>query len=332
MIYLVTPVFALFVLIIDIAEFLWGAYWDVVKTVFHVFIPKSQKSIAGKTVLVTGAANGVGKELALLFGQEGCNVICWDVEEEGNRTTADEVLAASPGVRCSSQRVDVSQRQEVERAAQQLLAEYGGLDILVNNAGIMPVKTFLEHSPEELERIVNINLMSQFWTLRAFLPRMYRLGGGSVVSMSSNCGLMGSPHLVPYCASKHAIRGLTEALTEEERHLSQVGRASVHYLTVFPFIINTRLVKYPRVRFPWLTPVLTPRYVAEETVTALKQGEEILFFPKWMYPAFLFSRIWPRRTQQRFYQLLDTGVDKQQYDVADEMRRFNAPPLARLRQ
>lgn len=329
MIYLVTPVFAFFVLLIDIAEFLWGAYWDVLKTFFYLVIPKSEKSIAGKTVLVTGAANGVGKELALLFGSEGCNVICWDVEEEGNRATAAAVLAANPTVRCTAQQVDVSDRVRVERAAQQLLAEFGGLDILVNNAGIMPVKTFLEHSPEELEKLFNVNLLSHCWTLRAFLPRMYRLGGGAVVSISSNCGLMGSPHLAPYCASKHAVRGLTEALTEEERHLSQVGRASVHYLTVFPFIINTRMVKYPRVRFPWLTPVLSPRYVAEETISALKKGEEILFFPKWMYPAYLFSRIWPRTTQQRFYKLLDTGVDQQQYDVADEMRRFNAPPLVR---
>ncbi|XP_037083460.1 17-beta-hydroxysteroid dehydrogenase 13-like [Pollicipes pollicipes] len=324
MIYLVTPIFRLFVLALDILEFLWGAYWDVVWTFLYLVFDKPMKSICGKTVLITGAANGVGRALAFAFAKQGCNVICWDVEEAGNQATAEEVQKAYEQVRSAAYCVDVSDREQVERAANKVREDFSFVDILVNNAGIMPAKQFLCHTPEEIKRIFNVNVFSQYWTLRALLPDMQRAGRGTVISISSNCGLMGSPNLVPYCASKHAVRGLMEALTEEGRHLSKKRQPPVHYLTVFPFIINTRLAKYPRVRFPWLTPVLTPEYVAAETVKALMEGEEVLFFPKWMYPFFLFSRIWPRRTQQRFYDLLDTGLDENQFDVADQMRHFNA--------
>lgn len=319
MIYLVTPIYRMFVLLLDILDFAWGAFRDVVDTLLKTIVPQEKRSLRGANVLVTGAANGVGRCLVEEFCRHGANVVCWDVDETANMELVSQlsrqVEEAGAEVQILADKVDVTDRHQVAEAAEKVLDKFGHLDVLVNNAGIMPALRFLRQTPEQIQRTFDVNVMGNIWPLHSFLPGMYRRRSGSVVCIASSCSVMGSANLVPYCSTKHAVRGLMESLVEEERFYNSARRPLLHYLTVFPFLINTKLLERPRNRLPWLLPILTPELVARETIESLCSREEILFFPKWIYPLFLFSRLWPRRMQQRFYDLIDCGVDEQHFDV-----------------
>lgn len=112
---------------------------------------------------------------------------------------------------------DVSNRDEVLKLAEKIKAEVGLVSVLVNNVGIMPTHPLERHTPEEIRRVFEINVYSQFWTIEAFLPQMKQQGRGHIVCMSSIAGVVGLANLVPYCATKFAVRGMMEALHEEFR-------------------------------------------------------------------------------------------------------------------
>lgn len=112
---------------------------------------------------------------------------------------------------------DVSKREQVLEVARKVQKEVGSVSVLINNAGIMPTHSLEQHTPEEIRRVFDINVLSHFWTLEAFLPDMREKNRGHVVSISSIAGHVGLSNLVPYCASKFAVRGLLEALHEEYR-------------------------------------------------------------------------------------------------------------------
>ena len=177
---------------------------------------KSPKSkFVGKIVLVTGAASGLGRALAVAFARAGSDLVLADVNEEGLRETAG--MAEVHGRRCLVKRVDVSDRAGMEALAREVLAEWGRVDILVNNAGIS-VGGELRHIPlEEMERIVGVNLMGPIYGTRLFLPGMVERGEGHIVNISSQSGLVVLPLHIAYTTTKYGVRGFTEALWAEAR-------------------------------------------------------------------------------------------------------------------
>ncbi|XP_076292024.1 short-chain dehydrogenase/reductase family 16C member 6-like isoform X3 [Lasioglossum baleicum] len=269
---------------VDIFMILLKIFYYIGEGIYRLFVPVEEKSVAGETVLVTGAGHGIGKELALKYASLGATVVCWDLNQQGNDETVEEIKQLG-GVKAYGYKCDVSKRDEVFKVAQKVKEEVGDVTILVNNAGIMPCRTFMDHSQEEIERIFNINVLAHLWTLQAFLPSMIQKNHGHVVALSSMAGIVGLANLVPYCASKFAVRGLMESLQEELRTASPKDNPSqIKFTTIYPYMVDTGLCKNPKIRFPSIMALVSPKEAVVEIVKAQRRNIRELSIPAiWIY-------------------------------------------------
>jgi NAD(P)-dependent dehydrogenase (short-subunit alcohol dehydrogenase family) len=169
--------------------------------------------LAGRVAVVTGAASGLGREIALGFADAGADLALADVVAE----PLDEIVLAArrKGRRAFAGRVDVTRGDDVREFHAAVLAEFGQADILVNSAGTttrMPAEDFPE---DEWDRIISVNLTGTFRLCRAFGRTMLERGRGSIINFSSIGGLVALPNSVAYCASKGAVVQLTRVLAVE---------------------------------------------------------------------------------------------------------------------
>jgi all-trans-retinol dehydrogenase (NAD+) len=235
-------------------------------------------TIAGKTVLITGGAAGIGRLVALEMVTRGATACIWDVDEAALRETVSELENAggrpAHGFVC-----DVGAREAVADAAEQTVRAAGPVDILVNNAGIVTGKPFVDLTPDDVERTFRVNTLSLFWVTGAFLPSMIERGGGHVVTMASAAGLIGTPRETDYAASKFAAFGFDEALRQELR------RSAPGVLTtiVCPFYIDTGMFAGVKTRTRLLLPILKQQKVARRLVRAVQLNHRRLFMPPMVY-------------------------------------------------
>ncbi|CAH1121636.1 unnamed protein product [Ceutorhynchus assimilis] len=234
--------------------------YTYIESIVNLFLKKEPKSVKGEIVLITGTGHGIGKLLALKYSAEGAIVVGWDINEELNNKTIQELKRS--GKQAYGYKVDVANREEVLATAKKVQEMVGEVTILINNAGIMPHHPFLDHTEKEIRKIMDINVMAHFWILEAFLPAMKRNNHGHVVALSSMAGILGLVNLVPYCASKFAVRGLMEGLHEEFRLDNPCNK--VRFTTVYPFMVDTGLCKFVDVTYPVVTPMLKPEFVADK--------------------------------------------------------------------
>jgi len=168
----------------------------------------------GKVALVTGAARGIGKAIALKLAQEGADVVVTDVDLEGAQRVAQEIEGL--GYKAKAIQADVSQREAVQRLVSKAVSVFGQIDILVNNAGIIRRGTFLEHDPQDWEKVLSVNLGGTFNCAKEVVPLMVKQGGGKIINISSVVGKMGDIASAPsYGTSKGAINTLTKSLARE---------------------------------------------------------------------------------------------------------------------
>ncbi|TGZ46019.1 Uncharacterized protein DBV15_09882 [Temnothorax longispinosus] len=210
-----------------------------------MIVPCSIKRLLGETVLITGAGHGIGRELAIQLSSMGCIVVCWDNDIDSNRSTMREV--SKNGGEVYGFVVDVSKRLEV-RETVRLMRKVGVPDVtvLINNAAVLYHKPYLSLDPDDVERTFDVNVLSNFWTIEAFLPMMLMKGSGHIVAISSMCGIYGVSQKVAYCSSKFAVRGLMEALREEVR--LDERKPNIHFTTIYPFYVDTGLARDPKYR------------------------------------------------------------------------------------
>ena len=167
---------------------------------------------SGRVALVTGAGSGLGRATALRLGGEGAAVGCLDVRQESAAETADAVRAA--GGKADVAAVDVADPVSVRAAVAATAGRLGRPQVLVNCAGIGKFANSHEQPFEEWQRIIAVNLTGTFLASQAVLPHLLE-GGGVIVNIASNAGLMGQPYSAAYCASKGGVVNLTRALADE---------------------------------------------------------------------------------------------------------------------
>lgn len=171
------------------------------------------REIEGKTVVITGAASGVGAALAHEFAERGANLGVMDVDPVGLERVANELRGR--GATVSTHRVDVRHLEELGAACDAILAEHAAVDILVNNAGVTTFGAFEQLELEEMRRVIDINLWGVLCGCRIFLPALRTRPAAHIVNLASEAGLAGMPWQSMYCASKFAVRGFSEALRAE---------------------------------------------------------------------------------------------------------------------
>jgi all-trans-retinol dehydrogenase (NAD+) len=244
------------------------------------------KMVKDKNILVTGGASGIGRLVGLDFARRGARLLVWDIDPPALKEL--EELGREQGLFIRGMVCDISDRALVYRQAAALVAEYGPLDILVNNAGVVSGTAFLDTPDEKIIRTMNINVLSLFWTAKAFLPSMLEQNRGQLVNISSAAGLIGVAGLADYCASKFAAFGFDEALRMELRR----QKAGVRTTVICPFFIDTGMFEGVKTRFPLLLPILKKEYVAKRIVRAVLSGRRRLVMPPFAYLIFLL-RLFP---------------------------------------
>jgi 2-hydroxycyclohexanecarboxyl-CoA dehydrogenase len=170
-------------------------------------------SLAGRNVIVTGGASGIGLATAQRFAREGANVGVWDLNEQGAVQAAADLRTHS--VKAIGSGVDVSNRQQVDAAVARFHAEIGQVSVLVNNAGITLFKSFMEMTEDSWDRVMSINLKSMLICTQAVLPDMLAAKWGRIINVSSSSAQSGSPRMTAYAASKGGVIGFTKALAQE---------------------------------------------------------------------------------------------------------------------
>jgi all-trans-retinol dehydrogenase (NAD+) len=232
--------------------------------------------IRGAHMLVTGAASGIGRLMALEVAARGARLTLLDRDEAGLAAIQQEITQAGGEVAVYA--VDLSSRTAIHETAEKVLRDRGTVDILVNNAGIVSGKPLLEISDEAIERTFQVNTLALFWMVRAFLPAMIAQGRGHLVTIASAAGLAGTSRLTDYCSSKYAAVGFDESLRLELKRLGHPIRTTI----VCPFYIDTGMFKGVKTRFSWLLPILKPDYVTRRILRAIEGNRARLIMPRFL--------------------------------------------------
>lgn len=230
--------------------------------------------LQGKNVLITGAASGIGRLLAMKIAAQGGRVILWDINQEGLEIVCDQIHRWH--LEATSYSCDVTSRETIQFLASRVLAEQGIVDVVINNAGIVSGKSLLELSDETIQRTFEINALACFWITRAFLPGMMKRQAGHIVTIASAAGLIGVPNMTDYCASKAAAIGFDDALRVELKHL---GYPHIRTTVVCPYYISTGMFAGVQTRFPWLLPIMKPEDVADKILSAIQRNRRRLILP-----------------------------------------------------
>lgn len=208
----------------------------------------------GKVVLVTGAANGMGKAIAERFAMLGAQVMVAGIDGEAASSVTKAI-----GDQARAHRCDVGEASEVEAAVQATVDEFGGLDVLVNNAGVELIGTLVDFDLDSYSRIMATNLDSVFYGIKYGAPRIVERGGGSIISTASIGGLNAVPLFGAYCATKAAVISLTKTAALELR-----GQ-NVRVNAVCPGFIRTRMAEA-------IIPTFEATGVSVDALIEAKQG------------------------------------------------------------
>ena len=192
--------------------------------------------LENKVALITGAARGIGKQIALSFAKEGCNIAFTDLElNEAAQATRDEIAAL--GVKVQFYASNAADFEAAHQVVEQVVADFGHLDILVNNAGITRDTLLMRMTEQQWDLVLQVNLKSAFNFTHAVTPVMMKQRSGSIISLSSIVGINGNAGQANYAASKAGIIALTKSVAKE------LGGRGIRANAIAPGFILTDMTK-----------------------------------------------------------------------------------------
>jgi NAD(P)-dependent dehydrogenase (short-subunit alcohol dehydrogenase family) len=255
---------------------------------------KVPRSLSGKVVAITGGGRGIGRATAAALIAQGARVAIGDIEADLAQRTAQELGSGTVGLP-----LDVTRRASFESFLSQVEERLGPLDVLINNAGIMPVGPYLEETDAVADRIVDINLRGVMLGSKLGLARFAARGSGHLVNIASIAGKAGSAHLATYCATKHAVVGLTASLRQE------FLTSGIDFSVVMPVGVNTELYSGLKQLRGVKTP--EPEDVASAIVEALQTGRYEVYVPKRMNAVIRSGALLPTKAMDAVGKVLGGG-------------------------
>ncbi len=279
------------------------------------------KQLSKRVAVITGAASGIGQALAVALAQEGCALALVDINAEGLAQTA--ALVEGRALAISTHIVDVSSAAAMAALPEAVIAAHGAVHVVINNAGVTITAPFLEHSLEDLEWIVGINFWGVVYGCRFFLPHLEAVDEAHIVNMSSIFGVIGVPGQSGYCATKFAVRGLSESLWEELSG-SHIGLSVVH-----PGGVNTNIVTSARCSRPELTADLAdffarkampPSAAAAQIVAGIKAGRRRVLITREAWALDLLKRLLPAAGNRIATSLLTRAMGLQAQVAAEKSK------------
>lgn len=220
-------------------------------------------SLKEQTAVITGASSGIGRETALKFASRGAAVVLAARNKKALEDVAEQIQ--KQGGRAHVVATDVSEWKDVRRLAQEAVNWFGRIDTWVNNAAVSEYATVEQMTVEEIERIVRVNLMGQIHGMKAALEPMKKQGGGTIINVASVLAERSVPYQAAYCATKHGIKGFTEALRLELEH----EKSNIHVTLILPASINTPLFEHARSKIGALPKPIPPIYQPEVVANAI---------------------------------------------------------------
>jgi NAD(P)-dependent dehydrogenase (short-subunit alcohol dehydrogenase family) len=246
---------------------------------------KTPRSLTGKVAVVTGGARGIGQALARALAREGAIVAIGDLDGAGAEAAAAELGGRSLGLA-----LDVTDRPAFAAFLDEVERRLGPLDILVNNAGIMPLTPLDEEDDASVTRQLEINLHAVIFGTQEAMRRMRPRDTGHIVNIASLAGRAAAPGLATYCATKHAVIGLSEAVRAELRG------TGVEVTCVMPGFAATELAAgIPDLR---LVRRCTPEEIADATVAALKEPRFDVWVPRRLAAIIALAAVMPRPVRE----------------------------------
>ncbi len=236
------------------------------------------QTLDSRIAVITGAASGIGRATAIAMADAGCHVALVDVDTDGLAEVLARISSDRPAtsVRCKAYEADVGDARAMEELTDEVISEFGAVHIVVNNAGINVTARFEDHSLEDFRRTFDVNLWGVIHGCHFFLPYLRRVDEAHIVNISSAFGIVGTAGQAAYCASKFAVRGLTETLHEELKDTS-IGVTVVHPGCIATNIVNTaqfsddQLAADSRAYFE--RNGCAPEKVAQRIVTAIRKNQ-----------------------------------------------------------
>ncbi|ODN00475.1 Estradiol 17-beta-dehydrogenase 11 [Orchesella cincta] len=312
-----------------LTHFLRVIYWYL-EALFRQFVPPPMKTIDGETVVVTGAAGGIGKEICrhLVRSTSNIKLVLWDLNLSDLEKLAEELKKNGKGAKVFPFAVDISTRDNIEAACKLVKDTVGPVSIIFNNAGIAPTGNFLNLTNEQIEKTIDINLMSHFWLIRELLPDMVTKNHGRIVNICSMGGLKAAPLSFPYFASKFAVHGYTESLKLE---LEMFNLNGIKVSTVYPYFVQTGLIKT-------LTPdkekmrkmpapfqkFLEPAEVGRKIVDGMRREYEHIYLPASIPILIFIDSLVPMKLRKMFQSHHSTSFI---YKDNEEQKLFTVPFL-----
>jgi len=192
-------------------------------------------SLEGKVALVTGAASGIGRGIAMRLAEMGAAVVLLDINQEKGNEAASEIKTQGGKAKFIS--CDVTSNEDCKKAVEETIKEFSRIDILCNNAGIIVRKNCIDLEEDEWDHELDVNLKSIYLLSRHVLPHMIKNGGGSIVNTGSGWSLKGGPNAASYCASKAGALNLTRAMAID------FGQDNIRVNCVCPGDVDTPLLR-----------------------------------------------------------------------------------------